>query len=63
MQEAMHAARLAMLQAALLVLLAQAQEDCDDGHAPDAIVARCSGGCALDIEFQRAGVPVGGYGL
>ncbi len=58
----MHAARLAQLEGAACALLREAAADYDANDKPDGIriVLNADG---LDIEYQRAGFPVGGEGL
>jgi hypothetical protein len=58
----MHAARLAMLEGALMALLSHEQCEHPDTDAPDEIVVRLNIE-GLDIEYQRAGLPIGGEGL
>ncbi len=59
----MHAARLAALQAALLVLLI----DGAPGQEPDSVVVTLSlgdiDGLSLDVQYVRNGVTVGGEGV
>lgn len=63
MSDAMHAARLVALEAAVLSLLREAQEE--DG--PDALtLTACrtfDGGVEIDLEWQARGQPVAGESL
>lgn len=58
----LHAARLAMLEGALLALLREAAEDEDPNDMPDGISASFDG-TSVEIEYTRGGIPVAGEGL
>ncbi len=58
----LHAARLALLEGALLALLREASGDHEPNDIPDGLTVRLDGD-GLDIEYTRGGLPVGGEGL
>ncbi len=63
MEQAIHAARLAAAQSALLVLLLEGAP----GHEPDSVIVTLSirdfEGMSFDIQYLRNGVTVGGEGI
>lgn len=63
MDQAMHAARLAAAQSALLVLLL----DGAPGQEPDSVVVTVAlddiDGLSMDVQYIRNGVTVGGEGV
>lgn len=58
----LHAARLALLEGALLALLREAAGLDDENDIPDGLSVRFDGG-AIDIEYLRGGFVVGGEGF
>lgn len=60
--EALHAARLAAVESALLALLREAAADLDANSQPDALAVRLDAD-GIDIEYLRAGFPVAGEGF
>lgn len=62
MQHAMHAARLAMLEAGLLALLREASDGQPPNDMPDSIIATMDAD-GIDIEYRRGPIAVGGEGI
>lgn len=62
MIDAMHAARLALLEAGLLALLREAADGQEPNDIPDSIVATLDAN-GIDIEYRRGVIAVGGEGL
>lgn len=58
----LHAARLALLEGALLALLRAAADDEEPNDVPDGISVSYDGG-HIEIEYTRGGLPVAGEGL
>lgn len=62
MQEALHIARLALLEGALCALLRESRFGEDPNDQPDGISVHLTDE-GIDIVYTRAGVPVGGEGM
>lgn len=60
--EPLHAARLALMEGALLALLREAAADHDANDAPDSIAVTLDA-VGVEIEYRRGSMPVGGEGL
>lgn len=62
MQTALHAARLALLEAGLLSLLREAADGQPPNDIPDSITATLDAD-GIDIEYRRGLIAVGGEGI
>lgn len=62
MQNAMHAARLALLEAGLISLLREAADGQTPNDVPDSITATLDAD-GIDIEYRRGLIAVGGEGI
>jgi len=60
--EPMHAARLALLEGALLSLLREASDSDEPNDLPDGVTVTLDGH-GLSIDYTRGGMPVAGEGL
>lgn len=58
----MHAARLALLEGALLALLREAGEGEDPNDIPDSVCVTLDAS-GMELEYRRGLVPVGGEGI